>query len=65
MYDLSLFISIILIYVLWTVIRINKKIDLIGQLSTVMLTHTAVKTVMEIPEEDLEKAVNWETWDKS
>jgi hypothetical protein len=38
---------------------------MIGQLSTVMLTHMAVKTVMEVPEEDLEKAVNWETWDKS
>jgi len=25
----------------------------------------AAKTVMEISEEDLEKVVNWESWDKS
>ena len=65
MFDLSLFISIILVLLLWVVMRLNRKVDMIGQLSTVMLTHMAVKTVMEVPEEDLEKAVNWETWDKS
>ena len=65
MYDLSLFISIILVYVLWTVIRINKKINMIGQLSAVILTNLAATVVYEIPDEEIEKARDWETWDKS
>jgi len=61
-YDLSLFICILLVYLIWAVIRIHKKVDMIGQLSTVMLTHMATKVAMEIPEED---AREWESWDKS
>jgi hypothetical protein len=49
---------------LWVVMRLNRKIDMIGQLSTVMLTHLAVTSIV-IPDEEVEKAVNWETWDKS
>jgi integral membrane sensor domain MASE1 len=64
MFDLSLFISIILVLLLWVVMRLNRKIDMIGQLSTVMLTHLAVTSIV-IPDEEVEKAVNWETWDKS
>ena len=65
MFDLSLFISIILVLLLWVVMRLNRKVDMIGQLSTVMLTHMAVKTAMEIPDEEVEKARDWENWDKS
>jgi hypothetical protein len=64
MFDLSLFISIILVLLLWVVMRVNRKIDMIGQLSTVMLTHLAVTSIV-IPDEEVEKARDWESWDKS
>jgi integral membrane sensor domain MASE1 len=64
MFDLSLFISIILVLLLWVVMRLNRKIDMIGQLSTVMLTHLAVTSIV-IPDEEVEKARDWESWDKS
>lgn len=64
MFDLMLFMSIILLYVLWTTIRINKKINMIGQLSALILTNLAATVVYEIPDKEIEKARDWENWDK-
>jgi hypothetical protein len=63
-FDLSLFIAILLAYVLWSVIRVHKKVDMLGQLCTVMLTHLACRPITEIPKEDPETR-EWESWDKS
>jgi hypothetical protein len=66
MYEILLFNSIILIYVLWTTIRTNRKIDLVGQLGALILTQVNTRyEVDDYPEEELVKAVgDWDSWDK-
>jgi hypothetical protein len=66
MFEILLFNSIILIYVLWTTIRTNRKIDLVGQLGALILTQVNTRyEVDDYPEEELVKAVgDWDSWDK-
>ena len=66
MVDFSLFASVICLYTLWVVIRLDRKATAIGQLNALILTQITKRyTSEEYPEKELEKAVNdWETWDK-
>jgi len=66
MYEILLFNSIILIYILWATIRTNRKIDLVGQLGALVLTQVSTRyDVDDYPEEELVKAVgDWDSWDK-
>ena len=66
MFDFSLFASLICVYLVWVVNRLDKKIGAIGQLTTIVLTQvSAFYTAEDYPEEVLEKAADdWENWDK-
>tara|TARA_B100000287_G_scaffold418238_1_gene454928 strand:+ start:476 stop:679 length:204 start_codon:yes stop_codon:yes gene_type:complete len=65
MFDFSLFAAAICTYTLWVVIRVDKKLDALGQLNALILTHLSKRyTAEEYPDEELEQAVNdWESWD--
>ena len=65
MFDFSLFAAAISTYTLWVVIRVDKKLDALGQLNALILTHLSKRyTAEEYPDEELEQAVNdWESWD--
>ena len=66
MFDFSLLAAVICVYTLWVVIRLDKKVDALGQLTALMLTHLSKRyTAEQYPDEELEQAVNdWESWDK-
>ena len=66
MIELIIFSILISTYTLWSVMKTNRKIDLVGQLGALILTQVSRQyTADDYPERELEKAVNdWQSWDK-
>ena len=60
------FLTIILLYTLWRTMRLEKKVDMLGQMGALILTQLSRRyTVDKYPEEELEQAADdWESWDK-
>ena len=67
MIDFSAFTAGIAIYMLWVVIKLHKKIDMLGHMNALILTQATKRfTAEEYPEEELDAAVDtWDNWDKS
>lgn len=66
MIEAIIFLMIILLYTLWRTMRLEKKVDMLGQMGALILTQlTRHYTVDKYPEEELEQAADdWESWDK-
>lgn len=52
---------------LWAVIRLHKKIDMLGHVGALILTHLSRDyTSEEYPEEDIDEAIEtWDNWDSA
>tara|TARA_B000000557_G_C20801481_1_gene455753 strand:+ start:623 stop:826 length:204 start_codon:yes stop_codon:yes gene_type:complete len=66
MIEAIIFLTIILLYTLWRTMRLEKKVDMLGQMGALILTQLSRRyTVDKYPEEELEQAADdWESWDK-
>ena len=66
MIEAIIFLMIILLYTLWRTMRLEKKVDMLGQMGALILTQLSRRyTVDKYPEEELEQAADdWESWDK-
>ena len=66
MIEAIIFLTIILLYILWRTMRLEKKVDMLGQMGALILTQLSRRyTVDKYPEEELEQAADdWESWDK-
>tara|TARA_B100000900_G_scaffold43834_2_gene32650 strand:+ start:7518 stop:7721 length:204 start_codon:yes stop_codon:yes gene_type:complete len=67
MIDFSAFTAGIVVYTLWVVIRLHKKIDMLGHVGALILTHLSRDyTSEEYPEEDIDEAIKtWDNWDSA
>tara|TARA_B100000925_G_C21983246_1_gene463288 strand:+ start:489 stop:692 length:204 start_codon:yes stop_codon:yes gene_type:complete len=67
MIDFSAFTAGIAIYILWVVIRLHKKVDMLGHVGALILTQLSKEyTSNEYPEEKIDEAIKtWDNWDKA